>query len=94
MEIILENLFDGFWMYNDGDIKVPFRFLIRYGCPSMEEIESYSQEYKKRLDEAVDLGKLPKNLALEVIIAFISCSKQLSYVLHIQLKFQTCVVAF
>ncbi|KAK4758782.1 hypothetical protein SAY87_020083 [Trapa incisa] len=38
----------------------------KYGCPSFEEIKSYSQEYKKVLDEAGDLGKLPKNLALEV----------------------------
>ncbi|PKI52729.1 hypothetical protein CRG98_026880, partial [Punica granatum] len=38
----------------------------KYGCPSMEEIEGYSQEYKKRLDEAGALGKIPKNLALEV----------------------------
>ncbi|KAI4386419.1 hypothetical protein MLD38_004351 [Melastoma candidum] len=38
----------------------------KYGCPDMEEIESYSHEYKKRLDEAGSLGKLPDNLALEV----------------------------
>ncbi|KAI6676910.1 hypothetical protein NL676_037706 [Syzygium grande] len=38
----------------------------KYGCPSMEEIESFSQEYKKRLDEDGALGKIPDNLALEV----------------------------
>lgn len=54
-------------------MKVLFCFFISYGCPSMEEIESYSQEYKKRLDEAGDIGKLPKNLALEVMTAFIFC---------------------
>lgn len=38
----------------------------KYGCPSMEEIESFSKEYKKRLDEDGVLGKIPENLALEV----------------------------
>ncbi|XP_075657159.1 uncharacterized protein LOC142627226 [Castanea sativa] len=37
-----------------------------YGCPSMEELENYSQEIKKRLDEGGELGKIPKNLAFEV----------------------------
>lgn len=37
-----------------------------YGCPTMEELESYSQEYKKRLDEAGERGEIPDNLALEV----------------------------
>ncbi|XVF85800.1 hypothetical protein PTKIN_Ptkin17bG0146700 [Pterospermum kingtungense] len=37
-----------------------------YGCPSMEELESFSQEYKKRLDEAGERGEIPDNLALEV----------------------------
>ncbi|KAG7975210.1 hypothetical protein I3843_06G087100 [Carya illinoinensis] len=37
-----------------------------YGCPSMEELESYSQEFKKRLDEVGEIGKVPDNLALEV----------------------------
>ncbi|KAF7827961.1 Ribosome maturation factor RimP [Senna tora] len=32
----------------------------KYGCPSMEELESFSQEYKKRLEE------IPENLALEI----------------------------
>ncbi|XP_068333768.1 uncharacterized protein [Pyrus communis] len=37
-----------------------------YGCPGMEELERYNQEYKKRLDEAGELGEIPENLALEV----------------------------
>ncbi|KAF5745757.1 hypothetical protein HS088_TW07G01350 [Tripterygium wilfordii] len=37
-----------------------------YGCPSMEELENYSQAYKKRLDEAGALGETPDDLALEV----------------------------
>ncbi|KAJ1400912.1 hypothetical protein SESBI_29211 [Sesbania bispinosa] len=36
-----------------------------YGCPSMEELESYNQEYKKRLDEVGALGEIPDDLALE-----------------------------
>lgn len=42
-------------------------FIIRYGCPGMEELESFSQEYKKRLDEVGALGEIPSDLALEVI---------------------------
>ncbi|XP_016652153.1 PREDICTED: uncharacterized protein LOC103342042 isoform X1 [Prunus mume] len=42
------------------------KLLNEYGCPSMEELESYSQEYKKRLDEVGALGEIPENLALEV----------------------------
>lgn len=37
-----------------------------YGCPGIEELENYSQEFKKRLDEEGELGKIPNNLALEV----------------------------
>ncbi|XP_038891543.1 uncharacterized protein LOC120080930 [Benincasa hispida] len=37
-----------------------------FGCPSLEELESYSQEYKKRLDETGALGNIPDDLALEV----------------------------
>ncbi|GMH01796.1 hypothetical protein Nepgr_003635 [Nepenthes gracilis] len=37
-----------------------------YGCPSMEEIESYSQEYKKRLEDEGSKGDIPDDLALEV----------------------------
>lgn len=38
----------------------------RYGCPSMEEIERYNLEYKKKLDEMGALGEIPHNLAIEV----------------------------
>ncbi|KAK4841262.1 hypothetical protein QYF36_001788 [Acer negundo] len=38
----------------------------KYGCPGMEELESFSQEYKKRLDEVGALGEIPDDLALEV----------------------------
>ncbi|XP_057448089.1 uncharacterized protein LOC130739724 [Lotus japonicus] len=37
-----------------------------YGCPSMEELEGYNQEYKKKLDEVGALGEIPDDLALEV----------------------------
>ncbi|XP_047313614.1 uncharacterized protein LOC124917159 [Impatiens glandulifera] len=37
-----------------------------YGCPSMDEIENYSRQYKRRLDELSALGEIPENLALEV----------------------------
>ncbi|MED6174403.1 hypothetical protein PIB30_068675 [Stylosanthes scabra] len=46
-----------------------FSFLtsfFRYGCPSMEELEHYNREYKKRLDEIGALGEIPDDLALEV----------------------------
>ncbi|KAL3654314.1 hypothetical protein CASFOL_003995 [Castilleja foliolosa] len=37
-----------------------------YGCPSMEEIESFSRQYKKILDEVGAKGEIPDDLALEV----------------------------
>nr|XP_016469665.1 PREDICTED: uncharacterized protein LOC107792005 [Nicotiana tabacum] len=37
-----------------------------YGCPSMDEMEEFSRQYKKKLDEAGALGKIPDDLALEV----------------------------
>ncbi|GAB2234218.1 hypothetical protein Droror1_Dr00003460 [Drosera rotundifolia] len=37
-----------------------------YGCPSIEEIESYSRQYNKRLDEEGLKGTIPNDLALEV----------------------------
>ncbi|MBA0631961.1 hypothetical protein Godav_000785 [Gossypium davidsonii] len=37
-----------------------------YGCPSMEELQSYSQEYKKRLNEAGQRREIPDDLALQV----------------------------
>ena len=42
-------------------------FLFRYGCPSMEELDSYNQEFKKRLDEVGALGEIPDDLGLEVM---------------------------
>nr|XP_043608433.1 uncharacterized protein LOC122580222 [Erigeron canadensis] len=42
------------------------RLCNKYGCPSMEDIKSYSREYKKRLDEAGNVGDIPTDLALEV----------------------------
>lgn len=39
---------------------------LRYGCPSMDLIESYSREYKKRLEEEGSKGEIPNDLALEV----------------------------
>ncbi|RYR58383.1 hypothetical protein Ahy_A05g024128 isoform A [Arachis hypogaea] len=48
-----------------GLIIKPF-YKQRYGCPSMEELERYNQEYKKRLDEVGALGEIPDDLALEV----------------------------
>ncbi|MFS8017890.1 putative ribosome maturation factor RimP [Helianthus anomalus] len=42
------------------------RLCNEYGCPSMEDIQSYSQEYKKKLDEAGAVGDIPSDLALEV----------------------------
>ncbi|CAK7326221.1 unnamed protein product [Dovyalis caffra] len=40
--------------------------VLRYGCPGMEELESYSREYNKRLQEVRALGEIPDNLAVEV----------------------------
>ncbi|XP_073135186.1 uncharacterized protein [Henckelia pumila] len=37
-----------------------------YGCPGMDEIESFSRDYKKKLDEAGVTGEIPDDLALEV----------------------------
>ena len=37
----------------------------------MEEIEGYSEEYKKRLDEVGESGQIPNNLALEVIECYV-----------------------
>ncbi|KAJ4961264.1 hypothetical protein NE237_021174 [Protea cynaroides] len=37
-----------------------------YGCPSMEELESYSCLYKKQLEEMGQFGDIPDDLALEV----------------------------
>lgn len=37
-----------------------------YECPSVDELERYSVEYKKRLDEVGALGEIPDDLGLEV----------------------------
>ncbi|XP_073005900.1 uncharacterized protein [Typha latifolia] len=37
-----------------------------YGCPAIEEMESFSNLYKQRLDEIVERGEIPLDLALEV----------------------------
>ncbi|KAL7611014.1 hypothetical protein Lser_V15G11635 [Lactuca serriola] len=42
------------------------RLCNEYGCPSIEDIQSYSHEYKKRLDKAGETGDIPCDLALEV----------------------------
>lgn len=42
------------------------KLLNEYGCPSMEEIESFSRKYKKTLDEVGAKGDFPYDLALEV----------------------------
>ncbi|KAF8714112.1 hypothetical protein HU200_028117 [Digitaria exilis] len=37
-----------------------------YGCPDMEEIESFNRLYKQKLDEIIESGEIPLDLALEV----------------------------
>lgn len=34
----------------------------------MDEMEEFSRQYKKRLDEAGALGKIPEDLAIEVTV--------------------------
>ncbi|XP_043722512.1 uncharacterized protein LOC122669736 [Telopea speciosissima] len=38
----------------------------KYGCPSMEELESYSCLYKKKVEEMGQSGDIPDDLGLEV----------------------------
>uniref|UniRef100_A0A7N0UB64 DUF7912 domain-containing protein n=1 Tax=Kalanchoe fedtschenkoi TaxID=63787 RepID=A0A7N0UB64_KALFE len=38
----------------------------KYGCPDIDELEKYNQEYKKKLDEIGEAGDIPNDLALEV----------------------------
>jgi hypothetical protein len=40
----------------------------RYGCPDIEDIESFNNIYKERLDEIIEKGEIPIDLALEVHI--------------------------
>ncbi|CAN6196904.1 unnamed protein product [Urochloa humidicola] len=37
-----------------------------YGCPDIEEIESFNRLYKQKLDEIIETGEIPLDLALEV----------------------------
>ncbi|KAL5198402.1 hypothetical protein ABZP36_001914 [Zizania latifolia] len=38
----------------------------RYGCPGIEEIESFNKLYKQKLDEIIEGGEIPLDLAVEV----------------------------
>ncbi|XP_052163744.1 uncharacterized protein LOC127780811 [Oryza glaberrima] len=38
----------------------------RYGCPGIEEIESFNKLYKQKLDELIEQGEIPLDLAIEV----------------------------
>uniref|UniRef100_A0A0D9WVL9 DUF7912 domain-containing protein n=1 Tax=Leersia perrieri TaxID=77586 RepID=A0A0D9WVL9_9ORYZ len=37
----------------------------RYGCPDIEEIESFNKLYKQKLDEIIEQGEIPLDLAIE-----------------------------
>jgi hypothetical protein len=37
----------------------------RYGCPDIEEIESFNRLYKQKLDEIIERGEIPLDLAVE-----------------------------
>ncbi|KAJ1287793.1 hypothetical protein BS78_02G037800 [Paspalum vaginatum] len=37
-----------------------------YGCPNIEEIESFNRFFKQKLDEIIERGEIPLDLALEV----------------------------
>uniref|UniRef100_J3MIN4 DUF7912 domain-containing protein n=2 Tax=Oryza brachyantha TaxID=4533 RepID=J3MIN4_ORYBR len=38
----------------------------RYGCPGIEEIESFNKLYKQKLDEIIERGEIPLDLGVEV----------------------------
>lgn len=38
----------------------------RYGCPNIEEIKKFNSLYKTRLDEIIESGEIPLDLAIEV----------------------------
>ncbi|KAK3124468.1 hypothetical protein QOZ80_7BG0586960 [Eleusine coracana subsp. coracana] len=38
----------------------------RYGCPGVEEIEKFNRLYKQKLDEIIERGEIPLDLAIEV----------------------------
>lgn len=44
--------------------------LLRYGSPSMTDIEDFSSAYRACLDEAVVAGAIPDNYSLEVGLSF------------------------
>lgn len=46
----------------------------RYGCPDIEEIESFNRLYKQKLDEIIERGEIPLDLALEAsyLIEFVT----------------------
>lgn len=50
----------------------------------MEELENYSEEFKKRLDEVGELGKVPTNLALEVSNGKLSSLKKASNIIYFE----------
>ena len=39
--------------------------LNRYGCPNVEEIERFNRLYKQKLDEIIERGEIPLDLAVE-----------------------------
>lgn len=68
------NLYDPCFFYIHYDVFAAYSLPVsycspscRYGCPSMDEIEDFSQIYKTRLDEAGEQGEIPDDLALEVL---------------------------
>lgn len=38
----------------------------RYGCPGIEEIENFNRIYKQKLDEMIERGEIPLDLAVEI----------------------------
>uniref|UniRef100_A0ACD5UMU4 Uncharacterized protein n=1 Tax=Avena sativa TaxID=4498 RepID=A0ACD5UMU4_AVESA len=38
----------------------------RYGCPGIEEIENFNRLYNQKLDEIIERGEIPLDLALEI----------------------------
>lgn len=44
----------------------------RFGCPDIEEIESFNNIYAERLDEIIEKREIPIDLALEVGILYIN----------------------
>lgn len=40
-------------------------FSVRYGCPSIEDIENFNNAYKKQLDEIGESGEIPDDLGVQ-----------------------------